>query len=159
MFNNIVASVAIVLSQVLYVAVPGLNDNVVARLAHKLLRQVGGLDEVELAAFIVRTPRGAFDLSNWPNRGILRAHWEGPIPVGAVGIVHSHPRNVPRPSLQDRAEAMRLKLPIYVVSRGALCVAGILGEVHCADGVPWVRRDGMAGEIALTWQLVFVGGT
>lgn len=153
MFNNIVGSVAIVLGYVLHAAAPEMNDNVIARLAQKLLRQVGGLEEIELAAFIVKTPHGA-DLVNWPNRGVMRADWNGPLPEGVLGIMHSHPRSAPKPSTQDRAEASRLKLPIYVVSRGALCVTGVVGEVHCADRVPWVRRGGMVGFITLNWQLV-----
>lgn len=158
MFNNIVGSMVIAAGLVLHAVAPGLNDNVIARLAHKLLRQVGGLEEIELAAFIVKTPQGELDLKRWPNRGNMTAQWLGPMPDGVVGVIHSHPINVPQPSLQDRAEAMRLRLPFYVVSRGALCVAGAFGGVHCAERVPWVRRDGMVGVIALTWTAVVTGG-
>jgi proteasome lid subunit RPN8/RPN11 len=159
MFNNIVGSVVIALAIALHSAAPELNDNVIARLAHTLLRQVGGLEEIELAAFIVKTPRGAFDLQRWPNRGHMTAHWTGPMPEGVVGVIHSHPVNVPKPSLQDRGEAMRLRLPFYVVSRGALCVAGAFGGVQCAERVPWLRRDGMIGVIALNWQFIVTGGS
>ncbi len=158
MFNNIIGSIVIAAGLLLHASAPELNDNVIARLAHKLLRQVGGLEEYELAAFIVKTPQGAVDLQRWPNRGHMTAQWAGPMPEGVVGVIHSHPLRVPQPSLQDRGEALRLRLPFYVVSRGALCVAGAFGGVECADRVPWMRRDGMVGVIALNWQVIVPGG-
>jgi hypothetical protein len=39
-----------------------------------------------------------------------------------------------------------------------LCVAGAFGGVECADRVPWMRRDGMVGVIALNWQVIVPGG-
>jgi hypothetical protein len=154
MFNNLVGSIALVLGYVLQIAGPELNDGAVGRLAYQLLQKAGGVEQFELAAFIVRSPRGALSLLQWPNRGFSRANWVGPLPEGVVGVMHTHPQRSPRPSLQDRAEAMRLKLPFYVVSRGALCFASPHGEVHCAGNVPWHRRNGLAGEIALEWYSV-----
>ena len=154
MFNNIVGSIALVLGMVLQTAAPELNDSAVARLAYQLLQKSGGLDQLELAAFIVRSPRGAFSLVQWPNRGFSKASWLGPVPEGVVGVIHTHPQRSPKPSMQDRAEAVRLKLPFYVVSRGALCFSDANGEVHCAGRVPWHRRDGLVGEIALQWYAV-----
>ncbi len=154
MFNNIVGSIALVLGYVLQLAGPQLNDGAVARLAHELLRKAGGVEQFEIAAFIVKSPRGALTLMQWPNRGFSKANWVGPLPEGVVAVLHTHPQRSPRPSLQDRAEAVRMKLPFYVVSRGALCVAEAQGEVQCAGSVPWHRRNGLVGEIALQWYVV-----
>lgn len=151
---NLVGSIALVLSMVLNAAVPGLNDGTVARLAYQVLQKAGGLDQLELAAFIVKTPRGALNLVHWPNRGFSKASWLGPVPEGVVAVIHTHPARSPRPSMQDRAEAVRLELPFYVVSRGALCLSDAQGEVQCAGSVPWHRRGGMVGEIALQWYAV-----
>lgn len=153
MFNNLVASIALVLGYAWHAAAP-LSDAVVARLADQLLRKAGGVQHLELAAFIVKTPRGALTLLRWPNRGFYQASWVGPLPEGVVAVMHTHPQRSPRPSLQDRAEAVRMKLPFYVVSRGGLCVAGAQGEVQCAGSIPWHRRNGLSGEIALQWYVV-----
>jgi len=154
MFNNIVGSIALVVAYVLQVGAPELNDGAVARLAYQLLEKAGGVEQFELAAFIVRSPRGALTLLQWPGRGFSKANWAGPMPEGVVAVMHTHPQRSPRPSLQDRAEAVRLKLPFYVVSRGALCFADPHGQVQCAGSVPWHRRNGLVGEIALQWYSV-----
>lgn len=143
-----------ILLYVMYLAVSQLSpsllpDGPVARVALELLEHAGAADDMERAAFIVRTPAGALELTYWPSRGVYAATWRGPMPRNVVGVIHTHPKLRPLPSAQDRAEASRLGLPFYVVSRGALCVAHA-GRVHCADRIPWLIRGGM-GNVAMHW--------
>ena len=98
-----------------------LDDVDVARLAAPLLRAD---DEYERAAFVVRGDDGALRLIEWPfRREFRRARWEGAAPEGTIAIVHTHPRELPRPSMGDHAEARRIGLPIYVLTRGGVSVA------------------------------------
>lgn len=106
----------------------------VETLAADLWRQNGDPSHAELAGFVVAGKDGNLELVQWPMpaRPLLRAaQWLGPLPVGVVAVIHTHPRERPRPSNQDTAEARRLGLPIYVVSQHSLCVAGVDGGVSC----------------------------
>jgi len=109
-------------------------------LAVELLRLNGDTDHVELAAFVVRGKNGELELVHWPPpaRGVFRAaHWDGPLPSGVVGVIHTHPWTIPRPSRQDEWEARRLAMPVYVVSRTSLCVAASAGGVSCSRIKTW----------------------
>jgi len=141
--------VALILAVVLQVQVARVPDAAVTRIALELLDASGAADEIEQAGFVVRTESGAHELLRWPSSGFYSAKWKGAIPDGTVAVIHTHPRQRPAPSAQDRAEAKRLGLPFYVVSRGALCVASG-NTVHCASRIPWLMRDAVADE-ALQW--------
>ena len=109
-------------------------------LAVQLLRLNGDTDHVERAAFLVRNERGALELVHWPvpALGVYRAaHWAGPLPAHVIGVIHTHPWQIPRPSRQDQQEARRLALPFYVISRTSLCVAGGEGGVQCERIRTW----------------------
>lgn len=127
-------------------------DSEIARLAFEMLNRAGSTDDVEHAAFIVRSPAGALSLLHWPRGRFHAATWSGPIPANAIGVIHTHPRSRPMPSVQDRAEARRLRLPFYVVSRTALCVVDASGVTRCAARTPWLARNGMKGDVALRWE-------
>jgi hypothetical protein len=129
-----------------------LRDADVARLGHELLLAAGSNANIERAAFVVRSPAGTFDLLRWPRSGFFSARWTGPVPEGVVAIIHTHPLKRPAPSQQDRAEAKRIGLPLYVVSRAGLCVADIEGGVACARRIPWLQRGGLNEEESLRWE-------
>ena len=105
----------------------------VRALACDLLRSAGPQEDYEKAAFVIRDERGELSLVHWPQpRPAFRAaHWKGPLPPRVVGVVHTHPSKVPRPSLQDVFEARRLEMPFYVISRKAFCVVSPEGAVEC----------------------------
>lgn len=89
----------------------------------------------ERAAFVVLGPGGGLELVHWPPpRPDMRrsVNWSGLMPSGVVAVIHTHPSQVPRPSRQDLAEARRLAMPFYVVSRSSLCVAGSDGGISCS---------------------------
>jgi hypothetical protein len=59
----------------------------------------------------------------WPHTANLRSeHYEGEIPAGTVALAHTHPLFAERPSKGDVAESMRIRLPIYVITRWHLYV-------------------------------------
>ena len=110
-----------------------LSDRVLSQFALEILKQAGPVEEMEVAAFIVRADDGTLSLRSWPNQRRFRtAQWSGPLPADAIAIIHSHPVTMPLPSAMDRREAERLQIPIYAVSRGSLCKADVRGEVQCA---------------------------
>lgn len=109
-------------------------------LAVNLLRMNGDTDHVERAAFLVRDERGALDLVHWPvpARGVYRAaHWNGPLPARVLGVIHTHPWQLPRPSRQDEQEARHLAIPFYVISRTSLCVTDGHGMAQCERIRTW----------------------
>lgn len=109
-----------------------------APLAAEVLHRVGPSDDYEAAAFVVQGEDGSLSLLHWPaQRTVRTAQWPGPVPADVVAVIHSHPAKQPRPSRQDVAEATRLGVPFYVVSRGAFCRADTDGDVRCARTVPW----------------------
>jgi hypothetical protein len=76
-----------------------------------------GLVETERAAFIVDHGDGSFESVAWPASQATHAEtFHGQIPAGTKAIVHTHPARWPRPSPQDRMEAVRLGIPIYVLT-------------------------------------------
>lgn len=78
----------------------------------------------ERAAFLRLRDDGAFDCRLWP--GALhadRAEWAGAPVDGTVAIIHSHPRDFPEPSQHDRQEAVRIGVPVLVVTPGAISMA------------------------------------
>lgn len=128
-----------------------LTDRDVARFGHDLLLSAGSIDKVERAAFVVRSATGTFDLVRWPRADFFSSRWKGRFPEGAVAVIHTHPIARPKPSAQDRAEAKRVGLPFYVVSRAGLCVSDTEGSVSCARTIPWLQRNGVTGNVELDW--------
>jgi len=77
-----------------------------------------GFAETEEAMFVVRNGDGSLSFIRWISSSILReAQWNAPLPPGVIAIAHTHPNRAPRPSLADIRTALRLKLPIYVITR------------------------------------------
>lgn len=85
-----------------------------------------GRVEWERAAFLRIDDRGRFACDVWPSKlQFHSASWSGPTPDGTIAIIHSHPRTLPNPSVEDAAEARRLGIPVIVVTPQAVTmVAG-----------------------------------
>jgi hypothetical protein len=119
----------------LFLPVVSVMASSIQGLALQLFEQSGDAEhEGERAAFVVLGPGGRLELIPWPAppRNIRSVNWTGAMPAGVVAVMHTHPSTVPRPSGQDLAEARRLSLPFYVVSRTSLCVAASDGGVRCS---------------------------
>jgi|GEM_PF-3175176 len=87
----------------------------------RVLKEGGyGRLPIESAAFVVRDG-DRYQCRMWPRSVSYRAQsWDGALPANAVAIVHSHPRDLPEPSAQDRALAKRLGIPNFVVTPRAV---------------------------------------
>jgi hypothetical protein len=83
-----------------------------------LLRGGGILGGSEAAAFVVRETDGSISFVMWPRTEFAKMTetFRGTIPTGTIAIAHTHPTRLDRPSSADMAEAVRLQLPIYVVT-------------------------------------------
>lgn len=93
----------------------------------------------ERAAWIVPGEPSGLRWVNWPNgRSFLSAQWKGPVPAGAVAIVHTHPAAVdPKPSERDRETAGRLGVPVYTVSRSGIWKAAPDGSIVPVEDARW----------------------
>lgn len=147
---RIVVSIALLLTVPAGAAV-SLTDSDVARFSRRLLVAAGAVDSIERAAFVIRSPGGDLEFVLWPGGSFFSSRWNGPTPEGVVAVMHTHPAGRPAPSAADRAEAKRVGLPFYVVSRAALCVADETGNVSCARTIPWLQRNGMERNAELDW--------
>lgn len=102
-----------------------------------------GLRSSEEAAFLVRDEDRDVVCVRWPSSAKQKEqNYRGPVPADTIAIVHSHPLALRRPSANDRAEARRVGLPFYVVSRDSLWVAepdGTLRELFRERN--WWRRS------------------
>ncbi len=77
----------------------------------------GLLGPFEHAAFIVERVDGSFDCVKWPHvHSYLGESYHGVVPPGTVAIAHTHPVEFRYPSIQDKEEATRIGLPIYVLT-------------------------------------------
>lgn len=77
-----------------------------------------GYAQTEEAMFIIQDLNGGLTFVRWASMGIPRhAQWNAPLPFGVIAIVHTHPNDLPRPSLNDIQTAQRNNLPVYVVTR------------------------------------------
>jgi proteasome lid subunit RPN8/RPN11 len=83
-----------------------------------LMREArSGFTSEESAAFVVMNADGALRCIDWPaTHAFKEAHWKGPIPAGVVAMAHTHPLRSPYPSVDDRNEAVRIGMPIFVLS-------------------------------------------
>jgi len=107
-------------------------------LAHLWRSSGGGGLTMECAAWIVDSG-GVPTLVLWTAAtGSHRATWRGPVPPGAVALVHTHPHgDDPRPSPRDVAAARELRLPVTVVTRSALWTASPDGVVARDADASW----------------------
>jgi hypothetical protein len=97
----------------------------------------------ERAAFIVEQSDGSFTCEEWPSRhSYLSESFYGAIPAHAVAIAHTHPVQYPKPSLQDKKEATRLGMPIYVITiRGVYkALPGNDRVATIAEHQNWIRQ-------------------
>ncbi len=95
------------------------HDPAVRGVMSSLLRDARyGCSREEQAAFLIRNRGGATFFLRWTAGGELnRAEWHGPIPVGTVAIVHTHPNWLPNPSNRDARTAREAAVPVYVITR------------------------------------------
>jgi Prokaryotic homologs of the JAB domain len=93
----------------------------------------------ECAAWVVPDEAEGMRWVHWPNgRRFRAAQWTGPVPAGAVAIVHTHPDMVDsKPSEQDVQTARRLGVPVYTVSRTGIWKAVPDGSIVSVDGSRW----------------------
>jgi hypothetical protein len=127
-----------------------LDDPLVRAYFVDILRQGGfGHWKTERAAFIVRDDNSHYRCVAWPSDGRLyRQEFHGRIPPGTVAIVHTHPSELPDASVGDRATAVRMSLPIFVLTPLNINVITIEGasipifrnRQWAAVGVPSTQR-------------------
>jgi hypothetical protein len=67
--------------------------------------------------------------------------WNRPIPNGAIAIAHTHAANdIQEPSLKDASTAKKIKLPIYMISRGGIWKVTFEGIINRIDGYNWHKK-------------------
>lgn len=90
---------------------------------HLLAEGGYGILQREHAAFLIREPDGSLTLEPWPDTGFRHATFRGTVPQRVIAVLHTHPRNEPRPSAHDQREAQRLALPVVVITTDAVIAA------------------------------------
>src|SRR5581483_1901773 len=71
------------------------------------------VDDLEVAAFIVKGPDGAVRCLMWPHTANRRAEeYHGSVPEGTVAIAHTHPLFAELPSRGDVEQSKRIGLPM-----------------------------------------------
>ncbi len=95
-----------------------LNDTTIRGYFADLLKQGGfGHWKTERAAFLVRDEDGQYRCVAWPSDGHLyRQQFQGAIPDGTVAIIHTHPAELPLGSTGDQRTAVKLSVPIFVLT-------------------------------------------
>lgn len=83
-----------------------------------LLKQGGyGRWKTERAAFLVLEESGEYRCVSWGfNGNYQRQQFEGAIPDRTVAIVHTHPMELPAASVNDQETAIRLSIPIFILT-------------------------------------------
>ncbi len=94
-----------------------LNDPIVMGFFTDLLGRGGfGFVSTESAAFLVFA-NGAYRCEAWPYDGGFQRHqFRGVMPDRAFALVHTHPKGNPLASREDRETAMRLAIPVFVLT-------------------------------------------
>ena len=77
----------------------------------------------ERAAFLIREADGGLTLEMWPESGFRHATYRGSVPSRAIAVLHTHPKEEPRPSSRDRALAVKLRMPVVVITPDAVVAA------------------------------------
>lgn len=119
------------------------DRKMLAWFAHLVKRQFFGHRRTEAAAFIILDEEGELQCRMWPATNGYRAQrFRGRIPAGAVAIVHTHPRgSSPLPSVEDREQALRSRLPIFVATPRNVTVARNDGTIESVfQSEPWMHR-------------------
>ena len=83
----------------------------------------------ERAAFLVKAGNRV-TIQAWSNGTFQRVTYRGVIPEGTIAIAHTHPRDLPWPSANDREQAKRTGIPIVVITPGSVVVADADGSVR-----------------------------
>jgi hypothetical protein len=98
----------------------------------ELMRAGGnGRRQYERGGFIRLLPNGNYETQMWPFAPTVReATFKGKIPSGTVAIAHTHPREIPHPSLHDQAVAKRLAIPVVVLTPRLITVAEPDGTIR-----------------------------
>jgi len=125
----------------------GANDSqVLAVMQDIALRGAQQPDQQEVAAFLVRDANGAISSVPWPLTADRRSeHYRGVVPAGTVAIAHTHPIFAERPSSGDIAQARKIGLPIYVITRWNLYVVDAKGAVtSLIEKKNWTRSAGVS---------------
>lgn len=95
-----------------------LNDTMIRGYFADVLKQGGfGHWKTERAAFLVREEGGQYRCVAWPLDGRLqRQEFRGAIPDRTVAIIHTHPAELPLGSTDDERTAVKLSVPIFVLT-------------------------------------------
>lgn len=82
------------------------------------------IQEAEMAAFLARNNTGGFRYIPWSRDAAThRSSYRGALPDRLSAIVHTHPDRRSRPSADDAALAVRIGIPVIVLTRAAIWVA------------------------------------
>lgn len=122
-----------------------------AHFVRLLRRAAHGLAQDEVAAWLLREPDGRDRLVLWPPTNRPRSHaWRGPVPAGAIALLHTHPASGnPLPSAPDRDVARRFGLPVYTISRWAIYrvdrdeVMRPVSSPYWRPTIDWALADGV----------------
>src|SRR5687768_5241483 len=82
----------------------------------------------ERAAFLVKVGERV-TMQSWPSGTFQRVAFRGVIPKGTIAIAHTHPRDLPWPSAQDREQAKRSGIPIIVITPRSVVLTDTDGSV------------------------------
>jgi hypothetical protein len=100
-----------------------LDARVIEFFSDIVLRAQLSNDFGETAAFLVRDSRGDVQCLLWPTTDeFQRQTFRGEPPAGTIAIVHTHPKSRPRPSENDIAQAQRVGLPFFILTRSDITV-------------------------------------
>src|ERR1051325_10678304 len=107
------------------------------------------VDQQEVAAFLVRDANGAIASVLWPHTANRRSeHYDGVVPAGTVAIAHTHPIFAESPSSGDIPQAIKVGLPIYVITRWNLYVVDATGAVtSLIEKKNWSRSAGVSSSL------------
>ncbi len=96
----------------------------------------------ERAGFLVIDEAGHFHLQAWPASNRYHAEeWSGALPRGTVAIAHTHPIATPAASMHDCAEALRLGIPMFVLTPDSVVLIGASdGKPHSIASRGWLTE-------------------
>lgn len=117
---------ALVLASILIVPTEAIRQSPDAQQCFAKLLELGGHGRRsdERAAFLTWEGEGRIGCVVWPRTNQHRmATFQGKWPENTVAVAHTHPRSRPEPSVQDREEARRIGIPIFVVTPERVAIA------------------------------------
>ncbi|HYS54702.1 MAG TPA: hypothetical protein VER58_13165 [Thermoanaerobaculia bacterium] len=121
-------------------------DSVIGKMCFRDLLRASGWSlsgPFERAAWVVQNGDGSIACQCWPSKhSYLSESFKGPKPPNTIAIVHTHPVEYPRPSYQDRMEATRLGIPIYVITiKGVYkAIPGMSEVTTIVEQQAWLRQ-------------------